>query len=180
MPLLPYLCLLFGLDLYWKNAYFGAALLLSFHFVYQLCMLCIAVVHSMCLILHFGRDSMHWVCFRLISRLFSPHFSAEIPLACLHIIFHAIALHMPLPRFPCPCAHISRHFIFIHRPLMWVWLRLSHVSISPCCILYAILAILHCVCHCRALRARVHAFWGTSFSSIGLICDCGWGSLMLV
>ena len=71
---------------------------------------------------------------------FPPHFIAENPLAFLHIIFLAIALRMPLSRFACLCARISRHIIFIHRLLMWVWLRLSHVSISPCYIFHAILA----------------------------------------
>ena len=61
----------------------------------------------------------------------------------MHFAYHfsLIALRMSLPRFACPCARISRHFIFIHRPLMWVWLRLTHVSVSPFCILYAIVAL---------------------------------------
>ena len=153
MLVLPCLCSLFGFDINWKSSYLGASLLLSFHSMYQLCMLCIAVSHFMYLVLHFGRNSMHRVSFRLVSGLFCPSFcywflhvciSYSMSLPCL--IWVAFRCLRVGPQFACTRARISSCLVFIWWPPMWVWLRLSHVGVSP---------LLHCVCH--FIRSIVYA-----------------------
>ena len=104
----------------------------------MLCIFSMAIGHFGWLMLYFGTFPCISCHFASIRDCFPPYFVAEIPLACLHIIFHVICIAYAPPRFACPCARISRHYIFIRRHLMWVWLRLTHVSISPYCILYVI------------------------------------------
>ena len=45
------------------------------------------------------------------------------------------------------CARIPSCLIFISWPLMWVWLRSTHVGVSPLCIVYAI--SLHSIAYAR-------------------------------
>ena len=107
-------------------------------------MLCIAVSHSMCLVSNFGAHSMHRVPSFHVSGLFCIIFQRWKSLVCLSCSMPCHALvewHSCLrfgPRFACTCARISSVSFFISWHLMWVWLRSTHVGVSPLCIVYAI------------------------------------------
>ena len=87
--------------------------------------------------------------------------------------FHVICIAYAIASVCVPVCTNFEALHFRHRLLKAAWLLLSPVRISPFRILYAIFAKLQCICHRLGLRARVHAFRGTSFSSTGLLCECG-------
>ena len=96
-----------------EKCYFGGCLATVLHVMYQLCMFSMAIGHSGCLLSHFGTIPGVWYHFPTFRDCFASFVSAEIPFACLHIIFHVISCFNALPRFARPCARISRHPIFI-------------------------------------------------------------------
>ena len=138
-------------------------------------MLCIAISHSMRLVSGFGSYFMHRVpCFHvlglfcIIFQCWNLHVCIPYSMPCHVLLEWHLCLRVG-PRFACMCARISSVSFFILWPLMWVWLRSTHVGVSPLCIEYAIsfysiayawlyvralrmpCYIVHCVCHLIAL-----------------------------
>ena len=94
-----------------ENACLGAALLLYFHSMSTLCIHCIAIGHFGCLNSHFGTIPCIWCHFAIFRDCFPPYFSAEIPLACLHIIFYVISC---LNAIASVCVPVCTHFEASH------------------------------------------------------------------
>ena len=96
------------------------------------------------LVSSFGSHFMHRVpCFH-VSGLFCIIFwywNLHVCISCFIPCHALLEWHLCLrvgPRFTCMCARISSVSFFISWLLMWVWLRSTHVGVSPLCIEYAI------------------------------------------
>ena len=138
------------------------------HVMYQLCIFSVAVGHFGCLISHFGTIPCIWCHFPTFRDCFASFVSAEIRFACLHTIFHVISC---LYVIASVCVPVCTHFEALH-----FHLSASYMSVAEalsCEYKPNLHSVCHFmpVCHRLGLRARGHAFRGTSFSSSGSLCE---------
>ena len=89
--------------------------------------------HSMHRVPCFHVSGSFWITFQC----WNLHVCMPYSMPCHVLLEWHLCLRIG-PRFACMCARISSVSFFILWPLMWVWLRSTHVSVSPLCIVYAI------------------------------------------